>query len=143
VQSKWKILIGSAIAAALFFAYSWWSSAIVQPINFSHAQHVKKQIACATCHVNTDTLPASIDCLSCHSGMKAPPEVQWIRVYRVAPDIIFGHAKHTQIPCAECHKQMTAAGRWIHEKRFKMSTCMNCHDEMKASNDCRTCHRNR
>ena len=135
------------IAAFLLitFVYFRWSSAIRQPLEFSHAQHVKKQIVCSTCHVSAqlEQLPAALECRECHADKSFPAEVQWIRVYRIAPDIIFRHANHSSVPCSTCHEEFTEADRWIHESRFKMSFCMDCHEERRAPNECRTCHTNK
>lgn|SRR3990172_12983026 len=128
-----------------YMVYFRWSSAIRQPLQFNHSKHVKQRISCETCHANPldESLPTTSKCLSCHKSMSLPGTVQWIPIYRIAPDIIFSHAKHMDMSCEICHKEMTSAKRWIHETRFKMDFCMECHDRMSAENKCSTCHRNR
>jgi hypothetical protein len=135
------ILIFLAILVSV--VYFRWSSAIRQPLEFSHAQHVKEKIPCITCHVTPDVVPTIEGCKECHEQKAFPPRVDWIKVYRVAPDILFTHAKHRQVPCSTCHEQFTKPDLWIHESRFKMSFCMDCHADTRAPNECRTCHKNK
>ena len=134
-----------AIVAGLygFFFYFRWSSSIKQPIPFSHSQHVQQKISCDRCHKPADAnyLTLSTNCTNCHADKKIPADVKWIRVYRVAPDIIFDHAKHQQTPCSTCHVEMTSAQRWVRETRFAMNFCMNCHSQQAARNDCKACHK--
>lgn len=141
---KWWAVSGLIIAglAASFF-YFRWSSRIQQPLNFSHPLHVKARIPCSECHTNLETLPDSVSCHRCHSNHTLLADVQWIPVYRVAPDIIFDHKKHKDVSCAICHEQITSGAAWIHEYRFPMNFCMRCHAEKKAPNECHTCHLNR
>ena len=140
---KKRIILISFLAIIVLVIYFRWSSAIRQPLQFSHSQHVKEGIPCARCHVTADSIPATVLCKECHAQKTFPARVDWIKVYRVAPDILFTHAKHTDIPCSTCHEKFTAADRWIHESRFKMSFCMDCHADTRAPNECRTCHRNK
>jgi len=143
VKRNWWI--GAAIVLFLTggFFYFRWSSAIRQPLQFSHRQHVLQNISCARCHQVTDTLPEISTCAPCHPDMATVKSVSWQKVYRVAPDIIFSHKEHTEFSCATCHQQMTSAKRWIHERRFPMDFCMECHAQRGAKNECRTCHQNR
>ncbi len=132
----------------LFFAgsiiYFRWSSRILQPLEFSHTTHVKQKIPCSACHFEaSDELPSVALCADCHKDRSFPREVSWVRVYRVAPDIIFGHREHTNFSCGDCHEQMTRGARWIHEARFEMDFCTICHQQKGAQNECRTCHENR
>jgi hypothetical protein len=142
VRKKRLILIGIFFLIFMgVFVYFRWSSAIRQPLQFSHTQHVKVGIPCSKCHLTPDTIPVTNECKDCHQDKSFPPRVEWIQVYRVAPDILFSHAKHTGVACSTCHEQFTAPDRWIHESRFKMSFCMDCHADTRAPNECRTCHK--
>jgi hypothetical protein len=144
VRKKRLIFIGIFILILLLgVIYFRWSSAIRQPLQFSHAEHVEKGISCTKCHVTADNIPVAADCKECHQQMPLPARVDWIKVYRVAPDILFTHAKHSEVVCSTCHEQFTEPDRWIHESRFKMSFCMDCHADTRAPNECRTCHRNK
>jgi class III cytochrome C family protein len=125
------------------FIYFRWSSQIRQPLDFSHGQHIKQQIECAACHKSLNALPVTATCRPCHPQFSTTQTVQWIRVYRIAPDVIFTHDRHSDISCETCHKAMTTPRRWIHESRFTMDFCMKCHAERGAPNECRTCHKNR
>lgn len=140
-------LIALTVFAALagMFFYFRWSSAIRQPLNFSHSQHVRSNIDCATCHESSslDATPDVSLCSSCHKDLTFPQKAQWMRVYRVAPDIIFSHSKHLDDACAACHKSEVAGRRWVHESRFTMDFCMKCHEQRRANNTCGACHKNR
>jgi hypothetical protein len=142
-----KVATVAIIAVLLVggFVYFRWSSSIRQPLQFSHSAHVKRKIDCATCHGSSqlDSLPQPSLCVTCHKDKKFPDRVQWVRVYRVAPDIIFSHEGHLKDDCSVCHKQMSEASPWIHEARFKMDFCMKCHEQRGADNTCRACHKNR
>lgn len=142
-MSRKRIAIIATVFIIVFLVYFRWSSAIRQPLEFSHAQHVQQDIPCTKCHATPDSLPAAAECKACHAQMNFPPRIAWIKVYRVAPDIIFSHAKHTEVPCSTCHEKFTSADRWIHESRFKMSFCMDCHEDTRAPNECKTCHLNK
>jgi hypothetical protein len=142
-----KIVAGLLILIGLagMFVYFRWSSAIRQPLDFSHARHVRSKIECSQCHGagTLDSLPQTNACRSCHTDQSFPTRVEWVRVYRVAPDIIFSHRGHTNDPCAVCHKDLAAGKQWIHESRFTMDFCMDCHAQRRADNSCGACHKNR
>ena len=143
--SRYLLICGAILFLVGFLIYFRWSSAIRQPLEFSHRDHVLQGIRCEACHLqqSLDHLPALSQCTGCHQDRRFPSEVSWVRVYRTAPDIIFGHKEHVRYPCAVCHEQMTIGKRWIHEARFKMDFCMKCHEETGAQNECRTCHKYR
>jgi hypothetical protein len=140
-----KLALAAAILAAVvaFITYFRWSSAIRQPLMFSHARHVKAGKPCEACHKNLESLPGTDICRKCHTRKSFPAEVQWIPVYRIAPDVKFHHAGHARVPCAKCHEEFTSARKWIHESRFDMPFCTKCHEQTGASTKCRMCHRNR
>ena len=141
-QKRW---IGGLIGIFLVSGYFYfrWSSAIRQPLDFSHAKHVRQNIPCSSCHKTTDSLPDVFSCISCHPNYSLPNAVAWQRVYRIAPDIIFSHQQHSEFLCSNCHQSMTSGRRWIHETRFPMDFCMKCHAQERAKNECGTCHKNR
>jgi hypothetical protein len=142
---KYLIALISVFCLAAFYLYFRWSSAIRQPLGFSHPVHVKAQIPCASCHTerSSEKMPPSSLCASCHKGMTIPSATRWIRVYRIAPDIIFDHRNHSKFSCSGCHEEMSSTRGWIHETRFPMDFCMDCHASEGAENDCKTCHKNR
>lgn len=139
-----KAIIAAAIIFCLsaFVIYFRWSSAIHQPLEFSHAEHVRNGLTCEKCHSSLSELPTTAVCKTCHTQKDLPADVQWTRVYRVAPDVIFDHANHRD-DCSTCHQEFTSAQRWIHEKRFPMDFCMKCHEARRANNACGACHKNR
>ena len=143
MKRKWWILGGLVLFLSAYFFYFRWSSAIQQPLEFSHRQHVLQKIECSTCHKSVETLPETSTCISCHPKFQLGKEITWIKVYRIAPDILFSHQKHTDFSCATCHQAMTSAYRWVHESRFPMDSCMQCHAQKRAENECKTCHKNR
>jgi hypothetical protein len=143
VKGKWWITASIFIFIGLYFLYFRWSSAIRQPLEFSHRQHVLQKIPCSTCHKTVETLPEVSACVSCHPKLQIVSGTAWQKVYRITPDIIFSHQNHTDFPCSSCHKAMTSAYRWVHETRFSMAFCMDCHAQKGAKNECKTCHTNR
>ena len=105
----------------------------VQPIEFSHWQHVKKpggpELECMFCHEHADkgpyaTIPNTSTCMACHEVMETDkPEVQrlaafaqekkqppWVRVYwfEVESNAFFNHKAHlrAEVECATCHKRV-------------------------------------
>jgi len=142
---KWLMALAVLFLLAAFFLYVRWSSAIRQPFDFLHPAHVKERLSCERCHRPQDinSLPATSLCKECHTEKNLPIQAEWRRVYRVAPDIIFTHEKHQDSSCATCHKEMTRTSGWIHETRFAMNFCMDCHARERAPNQCRDCHKNR
>jgi hypothetical protein len=143
MKRNWWIAGSILVFLVGAFFYFRWSSRIVQPLEFSHRQHVLQNIACSRCHQVSDTLPQVTTCAPCHPDLTSSKSVSWQKVYRVTPDIIFSHQQHTEFSCATCHRQMTSAKRWIHESRFSMDFCMDCHAQKAARNECGTCHKNR
>lgn len=139
-------IIFSAIVLTLtgLIYYWWWSSRVQEPLGFSHAQHLRQQIECSNCHSGTgEPYPSNERCAVCHQGMNVPADVRWVKVYRTAPDIIFDHPKHAAVNCSVCHEAMATPKRVVHETRFAMEFCVNCHKQQNADNQCATCHRNR
>jgi hypothetical protein len=71
-------------------------------------------------------------------------EIPWVRVYKfaVAAHAKFRHAPHVRakIECSTCHgnvAEMTVATRQV---QHTMGTCLSCHRENQASEDCAACH---
>ena len=134
-----------------------------QPIDFPHNLHVAEGLECIDCHSTVDTraaatLPSVRKCMLCHEKvatdgpgvralreyMKKRREVPWVRVYGFAESahVKFRHWPHIQakIACQMCHgsvEKMTTATRVINHT---MGTCVNCHRQNQASDDCAACH---
>ena len=71
-------------------------------------------------------------------------EVPWVRVYGFdkLAHVKFRHAPHARakVECSTCHGEvarMTVATRAV---THNMGTCVNCHRENQASDDCAACH---
>jgi hypothetical protein len=82
------------------------------------------------------------DCAACHPGAAGAAGVA--RVVIPPPNLKFSHAAHAAIGagCRLCHGDL-AAGRVELATRAqlpKMALCMQCHDGVRASAACTTCH---
>ncbi len=146
-----------AVAAALA------APAAEQPIEFPHNKHVALNLECVDCHSRADvgdaaTIPSIVQCMLCHEKIATDrPEVQklaafaaagreppWVRIYRFNREghVLFRHAPHVraEIRCAVCHGDMAAAVTAQPLVKHTMGTCLNCHREQGASEDCAACH---
>lgn len=134
-----------------------------QPFDFSHQIHLSKGVLCTDCHTGVEQgpvagLPSINTCMICHSQIatekpliKQLTEMQtkgldlaWQRVYNYLPQshVRFDHAPHirAKVECSTCHgnlAEQTVAKRVVN---LDMATCVNCHKQKQASNDCQTCH---
>jgi Class III cytochrome C family len=134
-----------------------------QPIAYSHKQHIALGLQCLDCHIDADTgaaatIPSVRKCMLCHAkiGTDKPEikklaayaaahrEVPWQRVYGFASSamIKFQHGPHVRahVACATCHGDMTQAATAQVLVHHNMGTCLTCHRQNKASEDCATCH---
>jgi len=156
----------SAVAyriAGILVSFALMVEAAQQPIEFPHNKHVAKGLECIDCHISVDTaaaagLPSIRKCMLCHTkfakngtGIKKlvqyarqKREVPWDRVYGFEPEaqVKFQHAAHIQakIECKTCHgevEKMTVARAAV---RHTMGTCLTCHRERHATEDCAACH---
>jgi hypothetical protein len=150
-----QVLCGFAFAAAL--------QAADQPIAYSHKKHIAMGLQCLDCHIMADTGPAATipnvsKCMLCHAklGVSLPEvkkiadyaakgqEIPWVRIYSFLPQALvkFNHAAHIQakVDCATCHGDMTQADTAQKLVNHNMGTCLSCHRQKGASQDCATCH---
>jgi hypothetical protein len=134
-----------------------------QPIAYSHKQHIALGLQCLDCHSSADTgaaatIPSVRKCMLCHAKVATgKPEIKklaayannqreipWQRVYGFARESLvkFQHAPHVRakIDCATCHGDMTRATTAERLVRHNMGTCLTCHRQYQASEDCATCH---
>jgi hypothetical protein len=134
-----------------------------QPVQFPHNTHFKLGLACIDCHTGADIradagLPSVTKCMLCHAKLaRERPEVKkviayadkneeipWQRVYGFSRNahVRFRHAPHYQanIACSTCHGDMTKATVAQRAVNFTMGTCVSCHRQRSASQDCATCH---
>ncbi len=134
-----------------------------QPIAYSHKKHIALGLACLDCHSMADigpaaTIPSVRKCMLCHSTLATDkPEVKkiadyaakgreipWQRVYGFETQALvkFNHAPHirAKVECATCHGDMTQADTAQKLVNHNMGTCITCHRQKGASQDCATCH---
>ena len=135
-----------------------------QPVPYSHKTHLAMGLKCSLCHTNADPgemmgLPAESICMGCHRTVKADsPHIQkvaaaarekkpipWVRVYRIPSFVYFSHRVHTEAgtQCETCHGPIRERAVITKEVVHNMRSCMACHTEKKARNDCMTCHEER
>jgi hypothetical protein len=139
------------------------AAASEQPIAYSHRQHIALGLECLDCHSSADvsaaaTIPSVRKCMLCHAKIAtAKPEIKklaqfasskrevpWQRVYGFPPESLvkFQHAPHirAKVGCATCHGDMTQASTAERLVNHTMGTCLSCHRQYKASEDCAACH---
>ena len=135
---------------------------VEQPIPYSHKHHVGTLgLKCAECHETDEDgflmqYPATDKCMTCHQAIKTDsPHIQkladfnakgepvpWVQIYQVPPFVWFAHASHSEagIDCATCHGKVSERDVLFKEKATNMVSCMECHAEHNAPNDCDYCH---
>jgi hypothetical protein len=151
------------IPRLLCIAFCFGAMAAEQPIAYSHKQHIALGLKCLDCHSGADTsaaatLPSIHKCMLCHAKLGAgKPEIQklaafaakkrevpWQRVYGFSPAALvkFPHAAHfrAKIDCAKCHGDMTQAATAELLVKHTMGTCLTCHRQNHATEDCAACH---
>ena len=134
-----------------------------QPIAFPHNTHMQLGLQCIDCHIGADTraaagIPSVRKCMLCHTKLaKEKPEVQkvigyanknleipWVRVYGFSPDahVKFRHAPHYHagVSCSTCHGDLTKVTLAERTVTHTMGTCLICHRQKHASEDCAACH---
>lgn len=137
-------------------------AAPVQPLPYSHRQHIELGLECTECHVNPDagalmTFPATDTCTSCHATMPSGTPalkqlatlaasgkpIPWVRVYRLANYVYWSHNTHVSagVACTTCHgpvpeRDVIALETNITTKRG----CVTCHETRQVYMDCGDCH---
>ena len=139
-------------------------SAAEQPLGFSHSAHIEKaKMQCVDCHTGATSrdsagIPSISKCMLCHQfiGKDLPEvvrlteywdrkrEVPWIRVYGFKKEaaVQFRHAPHAraEIACSQCHGDVASMAVAVKAADHTMGSCVTCHRENKASDDCLACH---
>jgi len=163
-------ILAALIAAASLLAVSPWSPPIAfwqirQPIAFNHNIHVEELgIECVDCHLYATTsvratIPNVENCADCHEEAQgdsveeakliayvtAGERVPWRKIYRVPDHVYFSHRRHSSIAaidCEVCHGPVSQQVKPAARPYWKptMNNCMECHEELGASNDCVHCH---
>jgi hypothetical protein len=142
-----------------------WASAGLgqQPVDFPHNRHVALGLACLDCHSTADAraaagMPSVRKCMLCHEKLATDKpgvqrvidyaakkqEIPWRRVYGFSREasVQFRHAPHVRakIDCTTCHGDMTQATVALRAVNHTMGTCLSCHRDRKAPEDCASCH---
>ena len=146
------------LSAALLWAAT--LPAAEQPIPYSHKTHVSLGLKCAGCHTmpgkgEMATYPPESLCMGCHASIKTgsphirklaefakeKKPVPWVRVYKLPDFVWFSHKGHAKkITCETCHGPVGEREVVRQEKPIGMTSCMACHDQAEAPNECNTCH---
>jgi hypothetical protein len=94
------------------------------------------------CHAKVAAAKPEIKKLAAFAASRR--EVLWQRVYGFPPESLvkFQHAPHARakIACATCHGDMTLASSAELLVKHTMGTCLSCHRQYKATEDCAACH---
>jgi hypothetical protein len=143
-----------------------WAAAVLaqqQPVLFPHNRHVALGLDCLDCHSGADTraaatLPSVRKCMLCHEKLATDlpevkklaayaakkQEVPWQRVYGFTREALvkFRHAPHVRakIDCTTCHGNVAAGTVAQPLVKHTMGTCLTCHRQQQASEDCAACH---
>ena len=139
------------------------SCSAAQPVAFPHNKHIRLGMDCVDCHTGADSkaaagIPSVQKCMLCHAKLltgdsevkkviaysKKQIEIPWERVYGFSPSahVMFRHAPHYQagIACATCHGDMTKATVAEVAVKHNMGSCLTCHRQKNAPEDCAACH---
>jgi hypothetical protein len=121
----------------------------VQPVPFSHAQHVGQLgMSCLYCHYNVEesphaNIPPTQTCINCHqlikpdspklaliqASWKDGSPVAWERVHKTPDYVYFNHAVHVRrgIGCESCHGKVNEMPVVVHDQPLSMGWCLECH----------------
>ena len=133
----------------------------VQPLPFSHKQHLELGLECQGCHTNPDPgekmgFSSTTECMVCHEEIAADKPaikeltkfhqkkgaVPWVRIYQNPDWVWFSHRAHLEAgaKCDRCHGAVAQRDALWKEVPITMESCMKCHSENNASNACNYCH---
>jgi hypothetical protein len=146
------LLAGIATAGVTYYMtpkYTRVGYAPVQPVPFSHAQHVGELgLDCRYCHSNVEksghsNVPTAQTCMNCHATVKpnspllAPVResyqtgkpVPWVWIHKTPDYAFFNHAAHVNrgVSCVECHGKVNEMEVVTHTKPLSMGFCLDCH----------------
>lgn len=151
-------VLGSIATAAVTYymtpKYTRVGYAPVQPVPFSHAQHVQELgLDCRYCHSDVDksyhsNVPSSQTCMNCHNQIKtnsaalAPiresyekgTPVPWVWIHTTPDFAYFNHSIHVNrgISCVECHGKVNEMDTVTHTQPLSMGFCLECHRDPAA-----------
>jgi formate-dependent nitrite reductase cytochrome c552 subunit len=153
------VVLGSIATAGVTYymtpKYTRVGYAPVQPVPFSHAQHVQEVgLDCRYCHSNVDksyhsNIPTAQTCLNCHNQIKANSPllapvreaydiakgvdtgkpVPWVWIHKTPDYAFFNHAIHVNrgVSCVECHGKVNEMDVVAHTQPLSMGFCIECH----------------
>ena len=153
------VVLGSIATAAVTYymtpKYTRVGYAPVQPVPFSHAQHVQEVgLDCRYCHSNVEksghsNVPTAQTCMNCHSQIKATSPllapiresyekgtpVRWVWVHHTPDFAFFNHSVHVNrgVSCVECHGKINEMDVVTHMQPLSMSFCLDCHRDPAAA----------
>ncbi|MEO8662516.1 MAG: cytochrome c3 family protein [Bryobacteraceae bacterium] len=137
------------------------ADAPVQPVPYSHKQHIANGLKCADCHAVLEpgemmAMPQAPRCMLCHRAIKQDsPAIQkvagfqrenraipWVRVYEIPSFVRFSHKTHLDAgaTCEKCHGPVAERDVLSRETDISMNGCMACHRANKADISCTYCH---
>jgi hypothetical protein len=121
----------------------------IQPLPFSHAQHVGQLgMSCLYCHSSVEEspsakVPPTQTCMNCHQEIKANSPllaavrrswtsgepIPWVKVHQTPDYVYFNHAVHVRrgIGCVSCHGRIDEMSVVVHDKPLSMGWCLDCH----------------
>ncbi|MDE3058045.1 MAG: cytochrome C [Bacteroidota bacterium] len=130
-------------------------------IKFSHKKHiVDNGVDCASCHTSADTsvtskddlLPTHTECSTCHEDAVNNnctychvSEETEVALEKMPGEVHFNHKIHIsgqKLECTTCHAGLDKVDYASEANMPKMATCSACHNDVKASKECATCHIN-
>lgn len=142
-----------------------WNDPVAQwaKIKFSHKQHIVDVGAeCSTCHAAADSseraeellFPKHAECSGCHAEVESEntddckfchTDVDNLEAFALPnrEDIVFNHKQHIagqQLECATCHAGIEQSEAPSVAYLPVMASCNSCHNEVKATNACESCH---
>lgn len=148
------LIAGLTVAGVYYYAmpsYTRVDYAPVQPVAFSHEQHVGRLgIDCRYCHVGVEESPVAVvpstrTCQNCHSlvqvqspllaevrdSEKSGLPIAWEAVHKVPDYVYFNHSVHVRrgVGCVSCHGQVNEMPIVRHAEPLSMSWCLKCHRE--------------
>src|SRR6185369_7153106 len=157
------VLAGIATAGVTYYMtpkYTRVGYAPVQPVPFSHAQHVQEVgLDCRYCHSNVEksghsNVPTAQTCLNCHTQIKpnspllAPVReaydvqkgvdtgkpVPWVWIHHTPDFAYFNHSIHVNrgVSCVECHGKVNEMDTVTHMQPLSMGFCLECHRDPAA-----------
>lgn len=156
---RYLALIGIAVLAASAWIVALPQAPVSQPFGFPHARH--QAMACTVCHASAPVaaragIPAAAICAKCHATAPAGQtqawealtagSVRWTRVTRMPDHVLFSHRRHitqAELECASCHGNVGERITPVKAPavRLEMDTCVSCHRQEGAAEDCAACHR--